>query len=357
MWISFASTSLICSKFFGVSLFWINALSMIYMVVFFAFPIATTIIDRYGLETAARVGVVLNVMGAILRCVGCSHSSLFVVVFVGQTVCGFGQIFMLGVPACLAQTWFPDNEKARATSIAALTNQLGVAAGFLAPVIVTTGDQLLRLQIVFVCLCVASAVATFVWFRAPRFAASISQQIKNTANTAHAEQSNVAAFLRDLRALCGNVQFMLLALLFGCATGLFYAFTTLLDDILHHYVGDEVSAGAVGLCIVAVGLVGAMAAGVLMDRLPHSHVTLCRAASLLYLVAFVWWHAAVVNAWPRAHLFASTIAQGVSVTALLPICFEIGVEMTFPLSESNSASVQLAIGDQKKKSFCFMFLS
>ena len=141
----------------------------------------------------------------------------------------------------------------------------------------------------FVCLCVASAVATFVWFRAPRFAASISQQIKNTANTAHAEQSNVAAFLRDLRALCGNVQFMLLALLFGCATGLFYAFTTLLDDILHHYVGDEVSAGAVGLCIVAVGLVGAMAAGVLMDRLPHSHVTLCRAASLLYLVAFVWW--------------------------------------------------------------------
>lgn len=69
-------------------------------------------------------------------------SRSFLAAFVGQTVCSVAQCFTLGVPPSLAAAWFGPQERARATSIGVLSNQLGGAVGLLSSVVVTRGSDL-----------------------------------------------------------------------------------------------------------------------------------------------------------------------------------------------------------------------
>ena len=69
-------------------------------------------------------------------------SRSFPIAFVGQSVCSAAQCFTLGVPPMLAAAWFGPQERARATSIGVLSNQLGGALGLLSSVVVTHGRDL-----------------------------------------------------------------------------------------------------------------------------------------------------------------------------------------------------------------------
>ncbi len=87
------------------------------------------------------VGAALNALGAVLRWQGAVSRS-FLTAFVGQTICSVAQCFTLGVPPMLAAAWFGPHERARATSIGVLSNQLGGALGLLSSVVVTHGSDL-----------------------------------------------------------------------------------------------------------------------------------------------------------------------------------------------------------------------
>lgn len=56
-----------------------------------------------------------------------------IILFAGQTVVAASQIFILGIPAQLAATWFPPHQMSTATSIGVFGNQLGIALGFVLP--------------------------------------------------------------------------------------------------------------------------------------------------------------------------------------------------------------------------------
>ncbi len=71
VWISSApiADTMIC--YYGVSVFWVNALSEVYMVTYIIglFPVAW-LLDKYGLLLSMMMGASLNAVGAALKVAG-----------------------------------------------------------------------------------------------------------------------------------------------------------------------------------------------------------------------------------------------------------------------------------------------
>ena len=59
--------------------------------------ISAGVTERFGLRTTVLIGAALNFIGAGVRAIG-SQPSLYWVTLVGQTICAFGQCFVLSIP-------------------------------------------------------------------------------------------------------------------------------------------------------------------------------------------------------------------------------------------------------------------
>ncbi|KAA0188980.1 Feline leukemia virus subgroup C receptor protein 1 [Fasciolopsis buskii] len=126
-------------------------LSMVYLLAYIPLIVpATWVLDRYGLRVSTLLTVILNALGAWIKCVAgllivdpqtgdvdsFRAKSAFPILMFAQTLDAIAQVFILGVPAQLAATWFGDREVSTATSIGVLANQLGVAIGFCIPAMI-----------------------------------------------------------------------------------------------------------------------------------------------------------------------------------------------------------------------------
>jgi hypothetical protein len=99
-------------------------------------------------------------------------------------IAAIAQTFILGVPSKVAANWFPQKERAKATSIGALFNQvslkiprkflyfqLGIAIGFLmGPAIVTSTDKIATLLLVDAILCSGKVHSHFFLTKYSRYA-------------------------------------------------------------------------------------------------------------------------------------------------------------------------------------------
>jgi len=81
-------------------------------------------------------------IGVIIRYAACLPTAGgFWGQFVGQFVLSIGQVITWAGPTKLSMVWFPETERPIATSIASMSNLLGVAAAFqFCPMSVPTGE-------------------------------------------------------------------------------------------------------------------------------------------------------------------------------------------------------------------------
>ena len=101
-------------------------LSMIFFVGYVICIIpATWLLDQYGLRVTVMLGAGLNALGAAIKCASVGRS-LISVVYVGQVICSISQVFLLGLPAHIAGTWFGENEVSTATAIGVFGNQVRI---------------------------------------------------------------------------------------------------------------------------------------------------------------------------------------------------------------------------------------
>lgn len=71
VWISFSPISTIAQCYYGVSLFWINALSWVYMLTYALFSLpAVWFLEKGGLKWTGLIGATLNAAGSWLRFAG-----------------------------------------------------------------------------------------------------------------------------------------------------------------------------------------------------------------------------------------------------------------------------------------------
>uniref|UniRef100_A0A6P7GMZ9 Uncharacterized MFS-type transporter C09D4.1-like n=1 Tax=Diabrotica virgifera virgifera TaxID=50390 RepID=A0A6P7GMZ9_DIAVI len=125
-WIQFSIINDVVVKYYGISSMWVDWTSIIYMVLYvpFVFP-ASYLLEKLGLRKFVIIGMLLTCIGSWIK-VGAVHPDRFYIAFIGQTVAGFAQIFILSVPARLAAVWFGPSQVSSACSIGVFGNQVNI---------------------------------------------------------------------------------------------------------------------------------------------------------------------------------------------------------------------------------------
>ncbi|XP_063159404.1 heme transporter FLVCR1 [Candoia aspera] len=341
-WIQYSILTSVFTRYYNVSSSEIDWLSMSYMVAYvpLIFP-ATWLLDTRGLRLTALLGSGLNSLGAWIKCASVQQN-LYLVTLLAQIVCSIAQVFILGLPSCIASVWFGPKEVSTACAVAVLGNQLGTAIGFLLPPVLvpnTYNDLDLMGHNILIMFSGTAAVSTllflltgFVFQEKPKYPPSQSQAVLlNPSPKDHSYKQSILNLFR-------NVPFILLLISYGIMTGAFYSVSTLLNQmILTHYEGEEINAGRIGLILVVAGMVGSIICGLWLDHTKtYKQTTL-----IVYILSFV---GMVIFTFTLdyGHLIVVFVTGGVLgffMTGYLPLGFEFAAEITYPESEGTSSGL------------------
>ncbi|CEF67611.1 Major facilitator superfamily and Major facilitator superfamily domain, general substrate transporter and Major facilitator superfamily domain-containing protein [Strongyloides ratti] len=338
-WIFYSIITDIISNYYNVDAGLVNWLSMIYMVAYMVlvFP-GSWFLDKYGLRKSVLIGAAGNAFGAFIKCFSASPD-LFWLTFIGQTISASSQVFILGIPPRLASVWFGAKEVSTACGVGVFGNQLGIAAGFLLPpYIIHIGTDEIVGKHLFDCF-LASFILNitvlilvfFIFQEEPSHSPSIAQ--------AHAKISEVnVGYITEIKKCFHDNSFILLLICYGLNTGVFYAISTLLQQImLPYYKGSQKEIGTIGLVLVVAGMVGSLITGFLLDKFQkYKETTLA-----VYIFSFI---GTVLFAISLGNISIKIIGGvafflGFFMTGYLAIGFEYAAEITYPIAEHSTSGL------------------
>ncbi|XP_060805647.1 heme transporter FLVCR2 isoform X1 [Amyelois transitella] len=341
-WTQYAIISDIVTDYYGVSSNLVSWTSMIYMVTYvpLIFP-ASWLLDKVGLRITTIIGAFGTCAGAWLK-VFSVPQDMFWLGFLGQTVVAVSQVFILNVPPRLAAVWFGADQVSSACSVGVFGNQLGVAVGFfLPPMLVRAQGTIEEIGADFQLMFYLVAGFTSVLFvlillffkKAPPSPPSAAADLGSSLD------SN---FLQSIKQLLTNRNYVLLLISYGLNVGVFYAISTLLNQVvLNHFPGANADAGRIGLVIVVAGMVGSVVSGMVLDKTHRFKETTLAvyAASVVGMVIFTF----TLDCGVIAVVYLSSIILGFFMTGYLPVGFEFASEVTYPEPEGTTSGILNAV--------------
>ncbi|KAJ1104658.1 hypothetical protein NDU88_002068 [Pleurodeles waltl] len=340
-WIQYGIINNIFMKFYGVSAFSIDWMSMSYMFTYIPllFPVAW-LLDKKGLRVIALAGAALNCAGAWIKTASV-RPDLFGVTVLAQVICSTAQVFILGMPSQIAAVWFGPTEVSTACSVGVFGNQLGIAVGFLLPpLLVPNSDDMdelaYHIRIMFYGTAAVASVlfilVVLVFREKPPLPPSRAQLVVRARPPAD------YSYKQSILALLRNRNFILLIVSYGLNTGAFYSLSTLLNRmVIAHYPGEEVNAGRIGLTITVSGMLGALLCGFWLDKTKTYKMT----TLIVYLMSLVGM-IVYTSTLALGHLwvvFVTAGSLGFFMTGYLPLGFEFAAELTYPESEGTSSGL------------------
>lgn len=339
-WVQYSIIADVIVKYYGVSYTFVDWTSMIYMVLYipFIFP-GSYMLDKLGLRVAVLIGVTGTCLGSWIK-VASVAPDRFWVGFLGQTIVAFSQVFILSVPARLAAVWFGPSQVSSACSIGVFGNQMGIAIGFLLPPMIVNGNGLIDdiehdLYILFIGTGIITTVVlilVILLFKKQPPSPPSHAQLQTQTTT-----EDTAKFLQSIKRLLVNRSYMLLLVAYGINVGIFYALSTLLNQIiLKYYPGAAEDAGRIGLFIVIAGMVGSVICGIILDKFHRFKETTIAvyAFSLIGMIAFTFTLDKGIEV-----VYVTSALLGFFMTGLLPVGFELAAELTYPEPEGTSAGL------------------
>uniref|UniRef100_A0A2M4BLW0 Choline/ethanolamine transporter FLVCR1 n=1 Tax=Anopheles marajoara TaxID=58244 RepID=A0A2M4BLW0_9DIPT len=341
-WIQYSIIANIVQRYYNITSTWVDWTSMIFMILYIPliFP-ASWILDKMGLRIAAIAGVLGTCLGAWVKCFSVSPE-LFWVGFIGQSIVAASQVFILSLPAKVAAVWFGPDQVSSACSIGVFGNQLGIAVGFLVPpMLVENHDDIsligddLRLMFYIVAGFTTFLVVLVLFFfkAAPPTPPSAAQEATKTPNPLQS-----SPFLHSIKRLMLNRNYVLLLISYGMNVGVFYAISTLLNQIvLTHYPGHEVDAGRIGVCIVFAGMLGSVACGIVLDKTHRFKETTL--AVYVFTMIGMWIYTFTLSVGHIAVVYVTSSLLGFFMTGYLPVGFEFAAELTYPEPEGTSTGL------------------
>ncbi|XP_065216394.1 uncharacterized MFS-type transporter C09D4.1-like [Planococcus citri] len=348
-WIQYAIITNIVSRYYNVDSVLVDWTSIIFMATYIplVFP-ASWVLQKKGLRVAVIMGAVLLAIGSWIK-VFSAHRDRFDVAFTGQTIVSISQMFTLGAPARLAAVWFPHHQVSSATAIGVFGNQIGIAIGFLIPpMIVQESNDNHQIGKQFHMLYLGTAIASTVIFllilmlfeAAPACPPSIAQKLAVIKKNRADEKS----FYTSLKHLICNFDFDLLLTSYGFNIGAFYAYSTLLNQLItaHFPMGNEF-AGRVGLTLIIGGVLGSLLWGIVLDKtqIYKGTTVLIYCLSTLGMAAFTY---TLQQEW-QAMVYVTSAFLGFFMNGYLTVGYEFGAELTYPESEATSSGLLNASGE------------
>jgi MFS family permease len=357
-WIAFAPINSLAQQYYGVDANAINMLSVVYMILYIPGSILSLYIyTRFNLKFGIALGMLLTSIGCWIRV----HPS-YGATMVGQIIAGIAQPLITNAPAKLAGSWFPVSERALATAVGSIFNPVGIGLGQLFPTIFVSGTSTTGI----------SGMQDFMIFDAG-FATGVllitlllfkdKPDVPPSRSAQERVEFELAAESGDFKAVLSTgwvgvkncfkeKPFIILWLSFSCGLGIFNALTTLIEQLTKPVCYTPDDASIFGVLLLGCGVLGAIAAGAVLDAKPNYNLALRIGFIMSFLMAICWTLALQVNQYEA--LAAMSGLTGFFVVAMLPVSFEAAVETTYPVPEDVSGGLLMAGGQYPGIAFIFI---
>eukprot|EP01101_Sappina_pedata_P012052 TRINITY_DN8216_c0_g1_i1.p2 TRINITY_DN8216_c0_g1~~TRINITY_DN8216_c0_g1_i1.p2 ORF type:complete len:734 (-),score=126.68 TRINITY_DN8216_c0_g1_i1:14-2215(-) len=333
LWIAFSPIVTTTEKYYGVGSVAVNMLSLSFMIAYPPFVlVAGYVLDNMGYRFGMSVGIVMSIAGAWLR--GCGGPSGFWLVMLGQCLAAVGQPFVLNATAIVAANWFPPGERTLATTICSIAAPIGAGIGFLVPPALLSGSMSMRSMLLIEAgIATALMVLPLVFVRSkPPSPPSASQDNDDRGET----------MLTTLRVLFTDFNFVLLLIVFGLSLGTFNSLATLLGQIVSVFGYTDSESGNMGAIVICMGIVGSGILGAIVEK-THLFKTVLLISTLGGTLALLWLRFELVfNNFGMLCVACSFL--GFLMTPILPLCFELVCETTFPIREAVPSGILISCG-------------
>ncbi|WAR22401.1 S49A3-like protein [Mya arenaria] len=322
IWITFSPIADTAVPYYKITPFQLNILVLVFAIASVPFGFAASwLLDTLGLKMSLILAAWLNGLGSFLRNVSTFESVpvdyRFTVCLIGQILAACAQPFIMFSPTKLAALWFAGDQRATANMIASMANPLGIlAANILAPAVVQQQKDIPTL------LWVITAPTLFTMVMATF---GVRSSVPPTPPTSSAEEKS-EPFFAGLKKIIKNKNYWVLNFVFGAGLALFTTY-----------------AGMCGALMIGVGSIGAVFAGLYVDRTKRFEevVKFCWCLSTVFGIAFTQ----VSRFRDQQVLVALAVALfGGFGFAIYPICMELAVEVTYPIAEATSAGLMVISG-------------
>ncbi|CAH0724492.1 unnamed protein product, partial [Brenthis ino] len=337
-WLQYSIIQDAVVKYYGVNSITVYWTSMIYMITYIPliFP-GSYLLDKTGLRITTIIGSFGTCAGAWLK-VFSVPQDMFWLGFTGQTVVAISQVFILNVPPRLAAVWFGADQVSSACSIGVFGNQLGVALGFLLPPMLVRAQgtvEEIGADLQFMFYLIAGITSVLFVFILLFFKAAPATPPSAAADFGSSLDSN---FFQSIKKLLTNRNYILLLISYGLNVGVFYAISTLLNElVLTYYPGANEDAGRIGLAIVVAGMVGSVVCGLILDKTHRFKETTLAvyAATVVGMIIFTF----TLDCGYIGVVYFSSIVLGFFMAGYLPVGFEFASEVTYPEPEGTTSGI------------------
>jgi len=364
-WIYLSSITNTVARFYQVDNFAINLTSTIYMIVYIPLVVPSTwLFERLGMRNSILLGSLGTTFGSVVKCFSCQPGSFWTLLMSGQTIVAISQLFILSVPPRLASIWFPDDQVSLANACGVFGNQFGIALGFIVPQLMVgneiepadgVGSGLLTMFVSIALVSASISMSIALFFdktpAKPPGLARLQQIIRENAGVeagarplvdAHTQTSSnngsKFGFADLLWDLLTDINFVLLMASYGLNVGVFYAISTVLNQMISPKWPDaNALVGRLGLLLVISGMFGSVISGYILDktRLYRLVNASLYSLSLLSMILF-----SVTLEWRNlSALYLATVSLGHFMTGYLFIGYEMSNEITWPRPESVTAGL------------------
>ena len=173
-----------------------------------------------------------------------------------------------------------------------------------------------------------------------------------TSSQKAAELSDDISYMESVTALFTERNMLMLIISYGMNVGVFYAVSTLLNQIINSAFPTDVgNAGLVGAGMTVAGTLGSIVSGSILDR-THWYR---QVAIAIYGFSFLGYIGFMLSLNISFTLtFMVTCFLGFFMTGYLPIGFEYAAELSYPAPEGTSAGLLNASCQLFGITFCYL---
>ncbi|CAB3399960.1 unnamed protein product [Caenorhabditis bovis] len=346
-WISYAPSGNYVNTFYGEgSASW---LSMIFMICTIPVGIFAMWAGReWGMRTAILIAGWTNGIGSIIRVI----SSLgfvpqewrFPIVLTGQGIAAIAYPFIMFLPTKVAGSWFPENQRAIATTIGVMSNPLGVLmANLISPRIVQSTEHIIWLNIFTMVPSVAAMLIATI---------GVNRSEPKIPPTYSASKPQMD-FLPGMKACFSSKNYLILLLVMGGGIGMFNCLYTVMLELLCPSGYSNTFSGFCAALMIIGGVFGAAASGIFVDKTKLYEETLKIGLGVAVIFGLIFLQL-TLHTGLSIPLALTCLLFGVLGLATYPIGLELASECTYPVSEATSTGLIVLSGQVQSVIYVFV---
>jgi len=316
------------------------------------------LLNKYGLCITFNIGMLVQLLGSILRLIGCIYKS-FSIMCIGQILfCGIAQCFYLVGCSIIGTCWFGSNNRDFATSIILLGYSFGSCCGQLTSPYIMNNDanNMPIVMIIQVCFTFIITILTLYFIEEkPKHIVSpsskaflISLKTKKSMYSVYEDFRNLfIKYNLTTNSYDLNYSYIILSMVIVLSQSIAIGLTNLDGDIAS-YLGHKESVGGLWGSTWGFGaMFGCVITGKIMDHAKYFHgntnlngyelllriivsLELCTVLTLVYFLTY------------NSNVYAITVLFfifGILSSSVVMLCTQTVIEITYPTSDTMAVGI------------------